>query len=57
MNETQTKPFQIYRDGQLSRIETYKPVIKQSAINFLNKIDRFIVEGHWPQAETEQDAF
>jgi len=54
MQEQTKQVFQIYRDGQLSRIETYKPILKQKLINFGNKIDRFIVEGHWPQADSEQ---
>lgn len=47
--QTQTHPLKIYRDGQLSRWETYKPVLHAKMVTFGNKINYwFESQGHWP---------
>lgn len=45
--------IKIYRNGELSRIETYMPIVKHKLLNFGNKIDYLFVNGHWPNAVVE----
>lgn len=42
-------PFKIYRDGQLSRLETYTPVLRVKLTQLGNKIDYLFVNGSWPR--------
>ena len=46
---TETIQIKVYRDGRLSRMETYGPVVKREVIGFLNKVDYWIGNyGQWP---------
>lgn len=47
--------IKIYRDGQLSRWETFKPIIHANILTLGNRIDRFFVTGRWAAQELSRD--
>lgn len=53
IQETHTIQITITRDGKLDRMEMYKPIIKDFAINTFNKIDYLFVNGHWPSHDRQ----
>jgi hypothetical protein len=50
MENTNTQPIRIYRNGQLSRFETYKPIVYAKMLSFGNKVDYWFTHyGAWPE--------
>lgn len=54
MINIQTQYIKVYRDGELSRWETIKPLIHSNIMLFGNSLDLFFKLQHWPTRQELQ---